>query len=42
MWNIKYGTNEPVYEIETDLEREQACGCQVESRKKGVLEVWGW
>ena len=25
MWNLKYGTNEPVYKTETD---SQTCGCQ--------------
>ena len=28
MWNLKYGTNEPIYETETDRHREQTCGCQ--------------
>ena len=26
MWNLKYGTNEPIYKIETDSYREQTCG----------------
>ena len=28
MWNLKYDTNELIYETETDLHREQTCGCQ--------------
>ena len=28
MWNLKYSTNELIYEIETDANREQICGCQ--------------
>ena len=29
MWNLKYDTNELIYETETDsLHREQACCCQ--------------
>ena len=26
MWNLKYGTNELIYE--TDSQRQQTCGCQ--------------
>ena len=26
MWNVKYVTNEHIYETETDSQREQACG----------------
>ena len=28
MWNLKYDTNELIYEIETDSHREQTCTCQ--------------
>ena len=28
MWNLKYDTNELIYETETDSHREQTCGCQ--------------
>ena len=28
MWNLKYDTNEVIYETETDSQREQTCGCQ--------------
>ena len=34
MWNLKYDTNEPTYETETDSQREQTCGCQ-EGRQVG-------
>ena len=35
MWNLKYGTNEPIYKIETDhWHREQTCGCQGGGRRK--------
>ena len=38
MWNLKYDTNELIYETETDSKRhrEQTCGCQRGGR------VWGW
>ena len=28
MWNLKYGTNVPIYETETDRHREQTYGCR--------------
>ena len=28
MWNLKYDTNEHIYETETDSQREQTCGCK--------------
>ena len=28
MWNLKYGTNEPIYKTETDRHRGQTYGCQ--------------
>ena len=28
MWNLKYGTNEPIYETEMYRHREETCGCQ--------------
>ena len=28
MWNLKYDTNEPIYEKQTDSQREQTCDCQ--------------
>ena len=27
MWNLKYDSNEPLYETETDSHTEQTCGC---------------
>ena len=28
MWNLKYGTNDPIYKIESDHGHgEQTCGC---------------
>ena len=38
MWNLKYGTNEPIYKTETNSHREQTCGCQV--GLKGEGEDW--
>ena len=32
MWNLKYGTNGPIYKTETDRHREQTCGCQLVGR----------
>ena len=29
MWNLKYDTNEPMYQTETHIPREQTCGFQV-------------
>ena len=28
MWNLKYDTNEPIYETETESQTEQTGGCQ--------------
>ena len=28
MWNLKYGTNEPIYRTESHGHRQQICGCQ--------------
>ena len=39
MGNLKYNTNEPMYETETDLQRTN-CGCQEMVREDG-LGVWG-
>ena len=38
MWNLKYDTNELIYEAETDSHREQTCGCQ----GGGVWEGIDW
>ena len=44
MWNLKYGTNDPIYKTETDHGHgEQACGCQWGVRKEwDGWGVWGW
>ena len=38
MWNLKYGTNEPIYKTGTDSQRNQTSGCQ---REEGG-QVQGW
>jgi len=38
MWNLKYGTNEPVYKTEIDS-WTQTCGCQGGGEKK--WDGWG-
>ena len=37
MWNLKYGTNEPINQKQTHRHRDQTCGCQ-----GGVGEGEGW
>ena len=37
MWNLKYDTNELIYETWTHRHREQTCGCQ---RGEGMEEGW--
>ena len=37
MWNLKYDTNELIYEKERLADREQTCDCQEE---EGVGEGW--
>ena len=40
-WNLKYGTNEPIYKT-VDSQTEQTCGCRGGSgRERGKLGVWG-
>ena len=42
MWNLKYGTNKPIYETKQTHGQEQACGCQGgEGREKNGVRVWG-
>ena len=43
MWNLKHGTNEPIYKTETDSQHgEQTCGCQGRwEREWDGLGVWG-
>ena len=39
MWNLKYGTNEPIYRTETDSENKLV----VAKRERGGSEVdWSW
>ena len=37
MWNLKYDTNEPIYERET----EQTGGCQQRELRRVAVEGWG-
>ena len=40
MWNLKYGTNEPIYKTETDQgHREPTCGCQVGGQDRSLWLV---
>ena len=42
MWNLKYGTDEPIYRIETDAETFRTdCGCQVGGGKSGMDREFG-
>ena len=42
MWNLKHGTNEPIYKTETDHRHsEQTCGCQGEGRESGIDREFG-
>ena len=38
MWNLKYGTNDPIYKTETK-HGEQTCGCQ--GRREREWDGWG-
>ena len=44
MWSLKYGTNDPIYKMETDHRQgKQSCGCYGgEGRKWDGQGVWGW
>ena len=37
MWNLKYGTNELIYETETDPQTENR---SVVAKRKGIGEEW--
>ena len=40
MWNLKYGTNDPIYKTEGDHGRgEQTCGCWGVGRERGGNEI---
>ena len=42
MWNLKYGTDDPVNKTETDSHEEQTCSCQREQgRRRDEVGVWG-
>ena len=43
IWNLKYGTNDPIYKRKDHGQGEQTCGCWggVEGKWDG-LGVWGW
>ena len=37
MWNLNYGTNDPIYKTETDHRLgEQTCSCQGEGGRSGM------
>ena len=36
MWNLNYGTNEPIYQKQTQRHREQMCGCQRRGEGSGM------
>ena len=44
MWNLKYGTNDPIYKTETHHGHgKQTCGCQQgEGKEWDGWQVWGW
>ena len=42
MWNLKDGTDDPIYKTETDNGHgEQTCGCQREGRGSGMDREFG-
>ena len=44
MWNLKYGTNDPIHKTETDHRHgQQTCDCLGgRGRVKDGQGVWGW
>ena len=44
MWDLKYGTNEHVYDAEADFQTEirLVVAAGQGSGERGGLEVWGW
>ena len=44
MWNLKYGTNEPIYktETDTDMENRLVVAKGEWGRERDGLGVWGW
>ena len=42
MWNLKHGTNDPIYKTETDHGHgEQTCGCWERKEEGGMDEEFG-
>ena len=44
MWNLKYGTNKPIYKTETDSQTQRTdlwLPRRCEKRKWDGLEIWG-
>ena len=41
MWNLKYGTNEPIYDIETDSQRTDL-GLPRKGCRRDAVGVWDW
>ena len=42
MWNLKYGTDDPIYKAETDYGHgEQTCGCQRGGGRVGSIGSLG-
>ena len=43
-WNLKHGTDDPIYKTETDRKHgEQTCGCQGGGEREwDGRGVWGW
>ena len=41
MWNLKYSTNEPIYEIETDSQIQKTNLWLPKEKGGGKLGVWG-
>ena len=40
-WNLKYGTSEPVYELEIESKTEQTGGCPGEGGGRNGVRGWG-
>ena len=41
MWHLKYGTNELIYETETDRHRQQICDCTGRGTREGRIGSLG-
>ena len=42
MWNLGYGTNEPIYRAETDSKTWRLDLWLLGGRERDGLGVWGW